>query len=80
MDGPGWTGAQHREREPFDAELHHLVREVEAALREVDRPSSTGDVTVCPEFLVNGTVVAILLRGETRPDRMIRTRLGRRSR
>jgi transcriptional regulator with XRE-family HTH domain len=56
-----WAGLdrlrQHRENVPFDAELHDLVRQAEAALSEVDRPPSTGDVTVCPEFLVNGTVV-----------------------
>jgi transcriptional regulator with XRE-family HTH domain len=47
----------HRERQPFDTELDDLVRQAEAALSQVDRPPSTDDMTVCPEFLVDGTVI-----------------------
>jgi hypothetical protein len=56
-----WAGVdrlrQQAQREPFDFDLRELVREAEAALREVERPSSAGDLTVCPEFLVDGAVV-----------------------
>jgi hypothetical protein len=44
-------------RDPFDADLHDLVRTAEAALATVERPPSASDVTVCPELLINGTVV-----------------------
>jgi transcriptional regulator with XRE-family HTH domain len=45
-----WAGVdrlrQQAQREPFDAELRELVREAEAALYEVERPSSAGDLSV----------------------------------
>jgi hypothetical protein len=56
-----WAGVdrvrRHRDRDPFDPQLQDLVREAEAALSGVDRPSTAADVTVCPEFLINGSVV-----------------------
>ena len=56
-----WAGLdrlrQQAERDPFDGELHDLVRAAEVALDAVERPSSASDVTVCPELLINGTVV-----------------------
>ena len=56
-----WAGLdrlrQQAERDPFDGELHDLVRTAEVALDAVERPSAVSDMTVCPELLVNGTVV-----------------------
>jgi transcriptional regulator with XRE-family HTH domain len=56
-----WAGLdrlrQQADRDPFDGKLHNLVRAAEVALEAVPRPPLTNDVTVCPELLIDGTVV-----------------------
>jgi transcriptional regulator with XRE-family HTH domain len=51
-----WAGLdrlrRHRERHPFDDQLHALVAAAEAALDPVPRPATDPSVVVCPTFRI----------------------------